>query len=539
MKNKIKGAVSIAAAVCILSGCSGRNNGDNVNTIDVGSSALSGSLFPNSVPEVSRGSISGSSSEDNSGGSISASSDTSGGSSSSRGQGSSSRGSTYPDSSSESSPSWGPPSYPAKPFSSSIVSSEAMGGINTGGSSSSSSSKTSSSSISSSSSSASLSSSTSVSSKVDPKPDTPPAVNTYKPLNYTEVKGVWISFLEIREMPSNSPAEFRKAIGDVYDNCVSLGINTVYVHARSHGDAYYNSELFPYTKYLSGGFDALEIMIDEAHKRNLSFQAWINPLRACEAKDVSRQDGYLIGKWIKDGKRAVNVNGVYYLNPAYDEVVKLIADGAAEIVSNYDVDGLHIDDYFYPTTAASFDRDAFKNSSYDKLSDFRFANCDKFVKELYKTVKACNPNAVFGISCQGNLQNNYDYMYADVKKWCTEKGYTDYIMPQIYFGFENATQPFAECVKTWDNLALGGNKIPLIVGITFSKLGAEDTWAGSSGKCEWITDKEIIKRQFLESMEQQAYGGVCLFSYKNIFTPAASVKAQVNAEVEALKTVFK
>lgn len=365
-----------------------------------------------------------------------------------------------------------------------------------------------------------------------------PSLNTYKTLNYKEVKGVWISFLEIGDMPSGSPSEFRKTIGAVYDNCVSLGINTVYVHARSHGDAYYDSELFAYTKYLSGGFDALEIMIEEAHKRNLSFQAWINPLRGCEAKDVSRMNGYKLGDFIKDGKRAVLVNGIYYLNPAYDEVVKLIADGAAEIVSNYDVDGLHIDDYFYPTTDASFDSAAFKASSYKKLSDFRFANCDRFVKTLYSTVKSCNPSAVFGISCQGNLNNNYDYMYADVKKWCIETGYTDYIMPQIYFGFDNAALPFDECVKTWDNLAKSGN-IPLITGITFSKLGTEDTWAGSSGKREWITDKQIIKRQVLEAMEQQSYGGVCLFRYNNIFAPSSKIKKQVEEEVAALKTVLK
>lgn len=532
MKNKFKGAISIAAALCVLSGCSGGREND-VDIIDMGSASLSGSLFPDNMSEMSTGgfaSQSGSSPDSSSGESSSASLSNS--STSSR---SSSRGSSI---SSESSPTIGPPSYSAKPVDSSGESTTHMGGASTTGGNSvsqSSSTKTSSGSVITSSS-ANTSNSSPV--QIDPLPEFPSSINTYKTLNYSEVKGVWISFLEIRNMPSNSPAEFRKAIAEVYDNCVSLGINTVYVHARSHGDAYYDSELFPYTKYLSGGFDALEIMIDEAHKRKLSFQAWINPLRACEAKDADRQNGYKIGEWIKDGKRAVNVNGIYYLNPAYEEVVKLISDGAAEIVSKYNVDGLHIDDYFYPTTDASFDKDAFKNSSYNKLSDFRFANCDKFVKALYSTVKACNPNAVFGISCQGNLQNNYDYMYADVKKWCTEKGFTDYIMPQIYFGFENASQPFAECVKGWDNLAVSG-KIPLIVGITFSKLGAEDTWAGSSGKREWITDKQIIKRQFLESMEQQAYGGVCLFSYKNIFTPSADVKKQVNEEVEALKTVFK
>lgn len=348
---------------------------------------------------------------------------------------------------------------------------------------------------------------------------------------------MWISYLELMNMPSGSPSAFRTAISEVYDNCVDLGLNTVYVHVRSHGDAYYNSSLFPYTKYLSGGFDALEIMVEEAHKRDLSFQAWINPLRGCEKKDVSRQNGYKMGEWISDGKRVVNVNGTYFFNPAYDEVVKLISDGAREIVANYDVDGLHIDDYFYPTTDASFDSAAFKASGYTKLSDFRFANCDKMVKSLYNAVKASNPNAIFGVSCQGNLQNNYTYMYADVKKWCSNSGYTDYIMPQIYFGFDNAAQPFAECVNTWNNLAASG-KIPLIVGVAVSKIGHSDSWAGA-GKNEWITDKDILKRQFLESAEQSEYGGIVLFSYRSIFSPSADVKAQVDEEISSLKAVLK
>ncbi len=365
----------------------------------------------------------------------------------------------------------------------------------------------------------------------------PSGSNTYKPLNYQEVKGVWISYLELMNMPSGSAGAFRNAIGEVYDNCVSLGLNTVYVHARSHGDAYYNSRLFPYTKYLSGGFDALEIMVEEAHKRDLSFQAWINPLRGCAAKDVSRANGYKMGEWITDGKRVVNVNGTYYFNPGYDEVIKLISDGAREIVANYDVDGLHIDDYFYPTTDASFDSAAFKASGYRSLSDFRFANCDKMVRSLYSAVKDSNPNAIFGISCQGNLQNNYSYMYADVKKWCANSGYTDYIMPQIYFGFKNAAQPFAECVKTWNDLAASG-KIPLIVGVAVSKIGSADSWAGA-GKNEWITDKDILRRQFLESAEQTEYGGIVLFSYRSIFAPSADVKAQVDDEISSLKAVLK
>ena len=155
---------------------------------------------------------------------------------------------------------------------------------------------------------------------------------------------------------------------------------------------------------------------------------------------------------------------------------------------------------------------------------------------LYSAVKTANPSAVFGVSCQGNMSNNYNQMYADVEKWCINSGYVDYIMPQIYFGFENSTQPFATCVKNWDNLAARGN-VPLIVGLTAAKFGAEDVWAGA-GRDEWITDRSILKRQFLESLEQTSYGGICLFRYGCVFEPESGVRSQVEQEVYDLKSVL-
>ena len=131
-----------------------------------------------------------------------------------------------------------------------------------------------------------------------------------------------------------------------------------------------------------------------------------------------------------------------YLNPAYDEVTELIAAGAAEIVSNYDVDGLHIDDYFYPTTDASFDSAAYSASGYSSLSDFRFANCDRMVKELYSAVHSANSTAKFSVSTQGRIENNYNQLYADVRKLCTTPGYVDIMIPQIYYGFENSAAPY-------------------------------------------------------------------------------------------------
>lgn len=391
----------------------------------------------------------------------------------------------------------------------------------------------------SSSSSISSSSSSSASTTEQPSvpivPTEPTGPNSYKTLNYSEVKGVWVSYIELAGLLSGSESQFRNSLGNVYDNCVSLGINTVFVHVRSHGDAYYNSDYFPRTKYIGGSYDPLPVMIDEAHKRGLSFQAWINPMRGCSVDDISRENGYPMYGWKDGGTRLVKLNDYYYLNPAYDEVIDLISKGAEEIVANYDVDGLHIDDYFYPTTNESFDSAAFAESSYGSLSDFRFANCDKLVSSLYSAVKRANSTAIFGVSPQGNYKNNYTYMYADVEKWCTESGYLDYIMPQIYFGFKNSSQPYSEVLKQWDNIA-AKRKVPLIVGLSPSKIGTEDTWGGPDGKYEWINDKEILKRQFLEATEQVSYGGICLYSYQSMF--GDDVNSQVDAEVVALKAAM-
>ena len=175
-----------------------------------------------------------------------------------------------------------------------------------------------------------------------PAPDIPEydyGSNSYQAVNYSEVKGIWISYIELAEiMQGQSREGFRKSIAAMFDNCVSLGINTVYVHVRSHSDAYYKSELFPWSKYITGtlgkdpGYDPLAVMLKEAHSRSLSFQAWINPLRACSTGQIGSYGNFPVYTFATatgmKGKYAVDVNGTYYLNPAYEEVTELIAAGA-------------------------------------------------------------------------------------------------------------------------------------------------------------------------------------------------------------------
>lgn len=371
-------------------------------------------------------------------------------------------------------------------------------------------------------------------------------VNSYTALNYNEVKGVWIWYSELYPiLTGKSESQLRSGIGEYYDNCLSLGINTVYVHVRPFGDAIYKSDYFPWSKYCTGyigkdpGYDPLKVMIDEAHARGISFQAWVNPLRCYhenDAPDVSTT--YKTGQWYdaKGGDYIVKVNSYWWLNPAYKEVTDLIANGAAELVSKYDVDGVHIDDYFYPTTEAYFDSIAFNASSYSSLSQFRLDNCSRMVADMYKAVKSHNPTALFGVSAQGNVTNNETQLYADVEKWSKEDGYVDYMAPQIYYGFDNGGQPFEQVVEQWDKMLAGTGK-SLIPGLAVYKIGTEDKWAGS-GRYEWQNDKEIIKRQIVKSQKTSNYGGVILYSYQFIFKPDSKVETAVNKEIAAFKPLL-
>lgn len=367
--------------------------------------------------------------------------------------------------------------------------------------------------------------------------------SSYAALNYSEIKGVWISYIELAELlQGQTAAGFRSRFAAVLDNCADISVNTVYVHVRSHSDAYYASELFPWSKYVTGtvgkdpGFDPLEIMLEEAHKRSISFQAWINPLRVCGTSAISGYAGTPVYSFASAdgmaGKYAVDVNGTYYLNPAYNDVTELIAAGAAEIIAKYDVDGLHIDDYFYPTTEEYFDSSAYASSGSGSLSEFRFANCDRMVSGLYSAVKGANPSALFSVSVQGRIDNNYTQLYADVRKWCTSPGYLDVMIPQIYYGFENSAAPYNDTLDDWEALAVKGG-IKLAVGLSVSKVGVEDTWAGS-GKYEWINNSDILSRQLAEAKKCRSYSGFVLYSYRSIFSPESSVSAAVSREISAL-----
>ena len=194
----------------------------------------------------------------------------------------------------------------------------------------------------------------------------------------------------------------------------------------------------------------------------------------------------------------------------------MVIDGAVEICTNYDIDGIHLDDYFYPTDKAAFDDAAYiELGGIQTRSQFRKNNVNMLVKGLYKAIKEINPNLLFGISPAGNIENNRGYLSADIDTWGRISGYVDYLMPQLYWGFNYSysTVRYENVLKNWRNIVTNTN-VKLIPGIPFFKAIASER-EGADGS-EWVNSKSVLKRM-TETAKAYNCGGVCGFSYQKFF----------------------
>lgn len=360
-----------------------------------------------------------------------------------------------------------------------------------------------------------------------------------KKSNGKEISAVWISYTELSMIDDDSSdeASFRAKISTMFDKCETLGINTVFAQVRPFCDAMYPSEIFPWSKYLTGYqgdpvyYDPLEIMVDEAHKRGMGLHAWINPFRVSFDTDLDKLSKKNPAKILlsdeKTKDRVVTADGGLYLSPASTENHKLIVDGVREIIRNYEVDGIHIDDYFYPSTDESVDKvyyDRYKKSGgklfYDK---WRLEVISSFVSQMYTAVKSERSDCVFSISPAGNITNNYEEEYADVERWCSEKGYCDWIIPQLYYGFENEALPFDKACDNWSKLDMDGN-VRMIYGIAAYKVNDSDE--------EFDAGKGIIEKEISVAKATDNYGGIAFFSYSALADPEREVEFKnINSSV--------
>lgn len=339
----------------------------------------------------------------------------------------------------------------------------------------------------------------------------------------TYVKAVWITYYELSGFTQdNTEQEFKKQINKAFKELSSNGFNRVTVQVRPFADAFYKSEYFPVSAYCfkeQGSkliYDPLEIMVDSAHKYDLSIEAWLNPYRVSSSTDFSLlSDDNKAVEW-KDTDNLIVCDSGIYFNPASDEVTELISNGVKEIVQNYEIDSVCFDDYFYPSTDEEIDKSSYeaykKNSGDLSLEDWRRENVNKMIKSVYSTVKSVKENVTFGISPASDIENNYNSLYADVEKWCTQEGYVDYICPQIYFGFQNESQPFMKTTKSWTQMA----DCTLYVALPLYKAEKEDEFAGDSGINEFIDNNNIVARQVIYLSKLSEVKGYYIFSYSSL-----------------------
>lgn len=375
-----------------------------------------------------------------------------------------------------------------------------------------------------------------------------------------EMRGVWIAYSEVGDLIKANPTEaaFTAAVNETMKAIADSGMNTVFFHVRAFSDAYYPSAYFPSTAYFgkqgaAAPYDVLKLAVQAAHDHQLKLEAWVNPYRISTNQDLALlADTNPAKVWLTDSDPSndswvmkVKEGGLYY-NPAVTQCQELIVNGVKEIVSNYAVDGIHFDDYFYPVTDSYIDEADYKaytdNGGSLPLNDWRCSNVNALVKAVYGQVKAMKPAVLFGVSPAASIQENKTKHCADLTLWAKEEGYVDYLCPQIYFGFNNQAKGFITTAKGWVSL-MRGSHAKLYIGLGLYKSGKVDEYADStdgsdqtSPKYEFVNNTDIIMRQINYIRQMDRYDGLSIYSYSYLF---GNETEQVKQEAEHIKSVLK
>ena len=350
------------------------------------------------------------------------------------------------------------------------------------------------------------------------------------------------SLIELSKYVKNQDVNTSKRnIEAMINNISILGFNTVIVQIRSFADAIYESTIYPWSSTVAlvegenPGYDILDYFIKIAKEKNILLYAWINPYRVRSSNDISSitEDSPAF-KYIDTDTLYVN-EGIYY-NPAKEEVTNLIVSGVREIVTKYDVDGILFDDYFYPDLEVSRTQyeEYLKSNKKITFNDYRLMIINEMVEKVHKV---CKDNKVlFGISPDGNIENNYNKVFADVRTWLDSDKYVDFIMPQVYYGFHNETRPFLKTIHEWNDL-IKNKDIDLYIALAFYKVGSIDNYA-KTGKLEWQNNSDIIMKEILLSRNLKQYKGFCLFRYGNLFDQALYTMTTLK-EIENMQKIVK
>lgn len=331
--------------------------------------------------------------------------------------------------------------------------------------------------------------------------------NSFAQLNpKRELRGAWIATFSNIDWPTRgqTPIQQKNAFILILDNLKSAGINSVFVQVRSQCDAMYASTIDPWSADLTGTqgqapnpfWDPMVFMIEECHKRGMEFHAWLNPYRAIS--NFSNINTFATNHIARQRTEWLLTSGVLrILDPGIPGVRNYILDVVKDIVTRYDIDGLHFDDYFYPNTTFD-DNLTFSTESrgFTDRAEWRRDNVNIMVQSVNDAIKLAKPWVKFGISPTGIYRNNtnpalgtnttglehYNALFADSKKWI-EQGWVDYLAPQVYYFIGQTGADFNRVVPWWNNQA---NNRHMYIGLAGYKVNDN-----TLGQPAWLSSTQI------------------------------------------------
>ena len=324
-------------------------------------------------------------------------------------------------------------------------------------------------------------------------------------LSSLEKRAVWLTYQDLSQLSYRNKNEFQEEISRIIQNIKEYQCNTMIVQVRPFSDALYLSEVYPISQVVTRqkmlSFDPLQVMIEMAHEQGLMIEAWINPYRISLNEKTYNQfvQNAKYAKWVEDSQLTIHYGEYQYiLNPASQKAREWIVQGVEEIVSGYDVDGIHFDDYFYiPKTHG------------DTTVEERKENVNLLIQDVYQSIKAIRKDVTFGISPQGNYENCIDDG-ADIDLWLKEEGFIDYLMPQIYwsnqYGEDGNTKMFSDRTEKFAKLKRH-KKIKLYVGLALYQAGQSLEYDQG-----WKDSINNISEQ-VQILYEYGYDGYSLFRY--------------------------
>ena len=367
---------------------------------------------------------------------------------------------------------------------------------------------------------------------------TPAPTATAEPTAAAPYRAVWVSYLEWQQVDFSTPETFSGDIAVILDNIRDLGATVVLAQVRPFGDALYPSSYYPFSHLCTGqqgrdpGYDPLALLVQAAHDRGLALEAWVNPYRIqagltpalCDASPAK-----LHPDWVKYTDTGA------YLDPANTAVRQYIADAVGELCANYDVDGIHFDDYFYPTTDPAFDAaDYAASGTALTQDDWRRENVNALVELCHATARRYGVR--FGVAPVGDPEQNYALQYSDAARWLRQ-GTVDYLMPQLYWGQEyvkdgDTSHSLARLAGAWSALPRAAG-VRLYAGLGAYRIGAGD---GSDAGSEWVSGHALAGQ--LNLLDRLGVQGAGLYRYASLFD-ASDYAGLAAAEVDAVRQVWQ